>query len=327
MRFVIVVCLLAVFGYVQGQDFYYEVSSEERIYEPFFDGTKLNNGIWSDPSYSFDTDFPVNMRGTLYDNIQITTEGTGGSLRFNNQSGDFTYMALAIVDLMDRGRANPPKSLSPIRHKTTGPVGDRVLTLQYHNCGFAVPISENLDNSDYLEFQLMIYERTGNIEVAYGERSLPNYPSIISDTQGNTIAFFKNFDSNYFQDSMFYLVNNPDVPEISFIRNGQSAPNLWQTEPQENTVIRFTPRNSGTRNVIDFDAHFKMHQTADALFIESLEIGRQFDVSIYNMNGLELRQQLSENERISIALEDIPFGIYVVTITTEKGMSSTQIIR
>lgn len=326
MKLKLVVCCLLLSGIVSAQEFPYDVTTDSRIFFPFFDGIKLINTVWDDPSLKFNATFPLEIMGEEYTKIHITPEGTGGSIQFSDINGNSTYIALSVVDLMDRGRAIPPKPLSAIRHKTIGTTGNREFIIQYYNVGFANPITDLGDGSDFIHMQLRFYEADGVIEVCYGARNLPNYNRIISDTQGNTIAFFDEFNSNYYQESMFYLTNTPANPQVSFVQDGIAASDLWQEEPAEDQVIRFTPRMSGVRNnIVDFDQHFTFKQSANEIVIESLLTGDEFTVSSFDVQGkmMQMATQRSTNHQINTS--DWPTGMYVLTIESEHGPASKKI--
>ncbi len=311
MRFVLLVCLAFMASRSFSQEFNYTVTNVQRAYVPFYDGTRLNSGIWSDPSYHFEAGFPLLIRDEYFEDLHITPEGTGGSIKFLNDQGAYTYMAFSIVDLMDRGRLNPPKSLSSIRYKTVGIVGERIFIIQYHNCGFANPITDLGDGSDFIHVQIHFHEQDGAIEVIYGERDLPNYNRIISDTQGNTIAFFKQFDGNYYQDSMFYLKNDPDFPEIDFIENGQVIDNLWQKEPDVNRAIRFQPKNSHTNAVHEFSNFFLLTQHNDRLRISSNSI-KNSNLRLFNIQGQLVSSIQMTSGHAEISTASLSSGIYLI---------------
>ncbi len=327
MRQLILVVLILLAGFVRAQEFPFDVSTEEEDFIPFFDGIKLTSGIWDDPSFEFDCPFPIKLLNGEYKNLHITPEGTGGSIKFSDDVGNFEYMAISIVDLMDRGRALPPKPLSSIRYKTIGTSGDRIFLVQYYNCGFANPITDISDGSDFIHLQMRFYESDGSFEVHYGARNLPNYNRIISDTQGNTLAFFKNFDANYFQDSMYYLKNSPHIPEVAFIENGIVIPDLWQEEPMENQVIRFIPKNVGTKNKsIPFDEKFSFLQSSDLLTIEALEEGSQFETTVYNSDGSQVKGPKKHWNSAELDISPFASGTYILAVKLNFGISSRPFI-
>ena len=308
------------------QSFDYNVTSESQPFELFFNGTKLNNAIWDDPTFEFATPFPIAVMGELYDRIKIASEGTGGSLRFSSSAGDEAFMSFSIVDIADRGLANPPKSQSSIRHRLTGAPGSYVLTLQYYNFGFFDPINDLNDGSDFMHVQIKFYEFDGAIEVCYGERNLPNYSRIISSTQGNTIAFFKSYNSDLYPDSVWYLKNDPAVPEIQFITNGQSFPLLWQNEPIENAVIRFMPSSVPIHEQeINFNTHFSAFVSGGELIIQSKEPRDELDVSLYGMDGKKIYNSTFEGFEHRIESNNLNPGIYVIALNLSDGIVTQKI--
>ena len=308
------------------QVFDYDVSNDSKTFLPFFDGVRLNSSIWDDPTFEFTSSFPLSINGTDYNSIKIAPEGTGGSLRFSNSDGEKIYIAFSLVDLADRGLNNPPKSKSTIRYKTTGGVGNRTFAIQYYNCGFFDPINDLHDGSDFIHIQLIFHEATDIIEVAYGDRNLPNYNKIIAATQGNSIAFFEDFDNNFYPKNVWYLKNAPALPEIQYLVNGQSLPNLWQEEPEMNRVIRYKPKMVSVKeNNALFNEFFELYQQGSSLIFTSVSHQDYLEYTIFDLSGKELTADHLQGQEAVIPLENWASGNYLFVVHSASGVMSKQL--
>jgi hypothetical protein len=308
------------------QEFEYDVTNDSVVFYPFFDGVKLNSSIWDDPSYEFSSGFPLTIDGKDYNQIKIAPEGTGGSLRFRNSDGDQIYMAFSLVDLADRGLNNPPKSKSSIRYKTLGGPGNKIFIIQYYNCGFFDPINDLDDASDFIHLQIRFYEATDAIEIAYGDRNLPNYSKIIAATQGNSIAFFEGFDSNFYPENVWYLTNSPELPELEYVMDGQSLPNLWQAEPLENRVIRFTPQLSSiSKGEIVFDKMFNLFQSEQSLIFSSSRGIDQATYGLFDMSGKQVLTGRLVEQVAQISVQNLTTGTYLFVVNAPEGTSSRKV--
>jgi hypothetical protein len=134
---------------------------------------------WDDADYYHAIGFPVEVDSVTYDSMAI--ESNGSVIFYKNpadyqnifSSTDTLPVFIAYgeyisnyygADLHDR------PSGSPISYELSGTVGSRIAKVEWKNAGFYNDNGTNYEDS--INFQIWIYEGSGNIEYRYGTNSV-----------------------------------------------------------------------------------------------------------------------------------------------------------
>lgn len=144
----------------------YNFSIDTATYQSLSSSTSLNNGFSWTKNSSYTINFGFNF--TWYNHTSTTlTVMAGGGLSFpgsgNKQLRVFSHTDSGYL-LGDRDSTN---SISPIGYKVDGNSGNRILKIQWENAGFREWCASS-DTSDFVNFQIWLYEIGNRIEVHFG---------------------------------------------------------------------------------------------------------------------------------------------------------------
>ncbi len=177
----------------------YNFSVGKRNYEKLQESTLLiNEPLWDDPEFNI----PLEIEFTFFDQkleyLYCDDDGAlySDSIRWDSYDGIVPFGA----DLMDRSNdfnfGSQANSLSNISYVVQGEVGTRVQKIEWDNVGFYLDIEQDGVSTDFVNFQLWLYEETGTIEIHFGEMSVSNPDLVFEDLSGPLIGLFNEFDED-----------------------------------------------------------------------------------------------------------------------------------
>lgn len=312
----------------QAQTYNFSVASN--TYSNLTGNTSLNNGItWDDPNFAIPIGFSFQYYNTTFSTIYITDEGTGGALTNSSApSGVLPAMIPFWNDLIDRGynlsSGSSTGSLSNLSYKTEGAIGSRILKIEWNNAGFFYDLDGNGSSTDFVNFQLWLYETSNIFQVRFGSSSITHPSDSFEGETGPSIGFFPsvNFNTGNITANgivLSGLANNPTVNNTidQLYLNGM---------PSNGTTYIFTPSSLGLNNFEVNDlVRLYPNPIHDVFRIDnndkSIEIK---SVKIIDTNG-RLIKEFSALVEFNIA--ELNRGIYFAVIQTEKTQITKKIIK
>jgi hypothetical protein len=312
----------------QAQTYNFSVASN--TYSNLTGNTSLNNGItWDDPNFAIPIGFSFQYYNTTFSTIYITDEGTGGALTTSSvPSGVLPAMIPFWNDLIDRGydlsSGSSTGSLSNLSYKTEGVVGSRILKIEWNNAGFFYDLDGNGSSSDFVNFQLWLYETTNVFQVRFGPSSI-TYPSDSFEGEtGPAIGFFPSVNFNTGDITVNGIVlsgltSNPTV-------NNTTDQLFLNGMPSNGTTYIFTPSSLGLNNFEKNDlVRLYPNPIHDTFAIDNKDKSVEIkSVKIMDTNG-RLIKEFSDLEELNIG--ELNNGIYFAIIQTEKGQIIKKIIK
>src|SRR5688572_13175295 len=165
-RLLFFVLLMA--GQLNGQTYYF--AAENANYTPIQGGQSLVSGVWDNPQLTIPIGFEFEFYGETISELYLPSYFSIVSLV---ESTDFVTSLFALfgADLVDRGFIEGTQ-LSTIKSSVTGNAGFRVFTLEFDNAGFYGDLFLNGTSTDYVSFQLKLYEENGDIVYHFGPNSV-----------------------------------------------------------------------------------------------------------------------------------------------------------
>src|SRR5690554_3055563 len=150
----------------------YDFESFNEPYEDLVGGISLNNGqVWDDPEFEIPLGFELKISTHQFDKLYIVSWTTGGILSSHPvDTGVLPILGLLAQDIIDLGYFSG-MSQSPLSYLTEGEPGARITKIEWNNVGF---IGEII-TSDFINFQLWVYEGSNIVEYRYGPSQI-NYP-------------------------------------------------------------------------------------------------------------------------------------------------------
>ena len=237
---------LATFAVAYSQ-FPYSATVLNEYYLPLDNPTSLGIEVgWDDPEVQIPLDFSIDLDGNNSGGI-LMLGGTGEMLMNTTENGLLNILWPISLDVMDIG-AVEAEEFSSIQYQVTGESPNRILKVEWDECGLYEEISDLGTTSVRLNFQTWIYESGGIIEYRFGPNTL-NEDSLQVDFLSSGIIL--GFDYDYYTGTFYTASGDADAPDWSltddFYQWYYSGTNLSGV-PVESTVYRFGPTVSVAEN-------------------------------------------------------------------------------
>ena len=215
-------------------------------YNNLTNSTSLNNGsTWDDPDFAIPVGFNFEMLGTTSSQIYMEGAWFGATLSLNNcPVGSQNFFLLPeAADVIDRGYLTG-NSLSNISYKLDGFFGNRILKIEWNNVSFS---GGNIDAgniyTDYVNFQVWLYEIDNAIEYRYGPNDIPNPSQIYDGETGTAPSILPQYDCdiNDWLGSLYSVEGNPLNPILTTIDPNTGSFNFLNDVIPNGMVYRFSP--------------------------------------------------------------------------------------
>jgi hypothetical protein len=282
-----------------------------QTYTPISGGIDINSGqVWDDPEVRIPIPFNCEILTVNNPDSLDFEVGTGGLLGALNYSMPVKGALLIPMesDLIDRGYITQV-SQSSIKYVVEGMAPNRILKIQWENCGSFDELDINGTLDEFINFQMWLYEGSNIIEYRYGPQSstLTNMywhygePGITNGLlEIDLIAF--NIQNEHFLSGP---ANNPTMVNTMTTLVGM---------PANGTVYQFDPNGlSIDRPDIQGFSAIYPNPIESEFFVDGAFEGG--NVTVIDANGkMVLSGRLSG---VRGELSDLPKGIYFLKV--EKG--------
>ncbi len=196
---------------------YYSFSVSNGAYTELENPISLNNGqVWNVLELGFPIGFNFPYFNSVVDSLFFFQDGSSSTLSSSIEEGGIHQLFMPFgAALVDRGYGTSV-SQSPLSYKLIGLPGSRVFKIEWKNAGLYGELQFNGTTSDYVNFQMWLYEISGNIEIHYGP-SLFNYPQFdFTFESGPVVSFVPTYDwdQDLFSPNSLWLTGNPINPEM-----------------------------------------------------------------------------------------------------------------
>ena len=133
---------------------------------------------WDDPEVQIPLDFSIDIDGNNTGGI-LMLGGTGEMLMNTTENGLLNILWPISLDVMDIG-AVEAEEFSSIQYQVTGESPNRILKVEWDNCGSYDRFPSLEPPHCAISFQIWIYESGGIIEYRFGSNTIP--PDFIGST-------------------------------------------------------------------------------------------------------------------------------------------------
>ncbi len=318
----------------------YNFSVTNGTYSNLTESTSLNNGMtWDDPQFQVPIGFSFEYFNTAITELFISGWGYGGELTTSESAeGTAPYLSPFGSDLIDRGYdffldTITSGSLSNISYKLDGTAGSRVLKIEWNNAGFFSDIYDDFVSTDFVNFQLWLYEGSNDIEIHFGPSSITNPELSFDSLSGTYIGLFSslNFDDYGETASGIALLGNPSSPTATNVSTAFSLNDYMNGAPSNGTIYKFsTGVNVGLLSHSTRSKDFSIYPNPSKDFIRissnkinALDIQ---SVAIIDIKGQLIKQvnSLTDNK---IDISDLNTGVYTVRITSNSEIINKKLIK
>lgn len=312
---------VALFGSALGQ-FPYSATVLNEYYLELDNPTALEIGIgWDDPEEQIPLEFSLDIDGTASGGI-LMVGGTGEMLMNNAENGLLNILWPISLDVMDIG-AVEAEEFSSIRYQTTGEAPNRILKVEWNECGLYDEISSAGTTSARINFQTWVYESGGIIEYRFGPNTLNDS---VYDPEFLTSGIILGFDYDAYDGTFYTASGDATDPDWSltddFYQWYYSGANLSGV-PVEGTVYRFGPATDIPSNAPATATFFTYpNPTAGAAWIQNGPAAAEFQV--FDATGRAVHAfYLGAGAQSLLPSEAWASGTYTVRSINILGQAST----
>lgn len=312
---------VALFGTALSQ-FPYSATVLNEYYVELDNPTELELEIgWDDPVEQIPTEFPLNLDGSGTGGI-LMLGGTGEMLIGTAENGDMNILWPISLDIMDIG-AVEAEEFSSIRYQTTGEAPNRILKVEWRECGLYEEISSAGTTSARINFQTWIYESGGVIEYRFGPNTLSDS---LYDPEFLTSGIILDFDYDYYNGSFYTASGDPSAPDWAlsddYYQWYYSGSDLAGV-PVEGTVYRFGPATD-IHSVAEAANTFMTYPnpSVGTAWVQNGPVAAEFQV--FDATGRPVHAfYLGAGSQSQLPADTWAQGTYTVRSITTFGQSST----
>lgn len=305
----------------------YNFSVHNQTYTPLTNAISMNGAvIWDDESFKVPMGFTFTVNGVSIDSFNLLLAQLIGE----DTTAIFSGFSTVGADLWDKGSVSRSISMSPIRYQVSGAAPNRIFKAEVFNAGFYDEFDMFGTNSDYLSFQVWLYETSNVFEIHFGASNINHASDYFSIGAGKPlVGYFRNLDlDNGVASKLYYLKGNPVSPLIDSTSDLTTFSDGLNSFPSEGTIYRFAPKTTTVTDVINLiKVRVYPTITADQVFIDNDETD-EVSYLIYSTDARQVGKQGTLLKGInSIGLVDMPKGVYVVQLQSKVGFRTHRIIK
>jgi hypothetical protein len=303
--------------------FSYTFSKSTGTYQDLTGATSLNNNqTWDDPAYIVPMDFPFTMFGKTIDSLSFDFSLGGSLMGFCGSDSLYETGLLPFeADLVDLGHFGAAgTSLSPLSYKVEqgSMPWNRILKIEWKNVGSY----DDTTYTDYVNFQLWLYEGSDDIEIHYGPSSIAVDTLFFYGESGPLVGALQMNPLNFDLANINLLAGTATSPSltdsIAFVEGAPVDGTIYKfsnqvsgmDSPNAQNILRAYPNPVSGTLTLEWEAHIAL-------------------VSLYNGMGQQVvEEKLSPNNRKHpLNLSGLAPGLYHLHLQTAKGLMIQTIVK
>jgi len=299
----------------------YEFSVYTAPYTPVPNLISLNGKMtFDDPDFTIPFGFNFPYYGKVLDSLH-TGLGYGSTLYDpNEQSDSLSFLSPFGADILDRGldpsTFDPgPGALSTLGYSTTGAIGSRILKIEWRNIGFYGDLDDDGVSEDSANVQCWLYEN-GIIEMRFGESLITDATRDFDGDIGPWVAIYPYRDTvNHTFGDGIGLFGPPSDPLYDAFLTNYS---ILDSIPPKNTVYRFTPESTGTRDILAQEQIKLLGNPVNSILAWQPNFNQKIvSLLIYDAQGKVLHRSVPNDAKIDVG--NLSPGTYFGRWQTDDG--------
>jgi hypothetical protein len=287
--------------------------------------------IWDFKTISLPIGISFEFGNVEFEQFLLSTEGAVYNVsRIDSNTHEATIIVPFASYYSDRGLAagydkvGEPGGFSDLSYKVDEIQGEQVLKFEWKNLGLIEQIESDGISTDFVNFQLWLFEKSNKIEFRYGPSSLTksNFEEYFSSRDGFLCGLI-DFDSGLenITKNSFLISGPPTNPrieygnEIIYDNNGFGAGTGLSDFPDEGTVYRFiwdkTTSSHNVRSLTEAKLEIYPNPASDFLIIKTLEENVDVSIEIFGLDGM--RQQITHDFQENLVdISSLSPGFYLL---------------
>ena len=332
IKSIIVVVFIALSINLKAQTYNFSVSTG--TYTDLSGSTSINEGsTWDDPDLIVPIGFDFQLFDTTLSELVLGDGVFGGLQSIDMNSGLWPAVVYYGVDLVDRGYdvdqgSAVTGSLSNISYLVEGDAGSRICKIEWNNAGFYFELADDLVSEDFTNLQIWLYEGTNEFEIHFGPSSISQPFLSFLGTTGPGFALISSIDIDIddIDGEAYSLTGDSSSPVMEEITSLYDDLDYLEGNAPEGTIYRFSRNTTGLAEVqqpVSFSVYPNPAKDQFSVVIKNEEIKVEA-ISILDNYGRLVK--LAEANANQINVSDLVSGVYVVQITTDRGLSTQKLI-
>jgi hypothetical protein len=286
--------------------FPYTISTFTSPYTELQDASVITSAVnWDDFSVPATVPFSFEFFGLPINQFAVADPGCL-LLGFVNDSTAYTFSPL----FADVRNASGEELVSQVANATDGAPGNQIFKVEWKNAGLYY---DTLGN-DRINMQLWIYESDMSIEFRYGVCSIADSASYGTFNGPAGIAFEGLNINNGSALNLWVINGNPSSPQVDnllSLADIATFQNFFNTIPENNLVIRFSPLVTSTQEQIAF-APFSVYPTLAKDHLMIANPGGSASFVVCDLSGKQVLSGLLREGMNRLNIEHVESGIYFV---------------
>lgn len=317
---------------LQAQTYNFSVSTG--TYTDLSGSTSVNEGsTWDDPEFIVPIGFDFQLFDTTLSELVLGDGIFGGLRSVDMNSGLWPAVIYYGSDFVDRGYevgqgSAVTGSLSNISYLVEGDTGSRICKIEWNNAGFYFELADDNVSEDFTNLQIWLYEGTNEFEIHFGPSSISQpFLSFLGAT-GPGFVLISSIDINTddIDDEAYSLTGDSSSPVMEEITSIYDDLDYIEGNAPEGTIYRFSRNTTGLAEIqqpVSFSVYPNPAKDQFSVVIENDEVEVEA-ISILDNHGRLVKLAAANVNQINVS--DLVNGVYVVQITTDKGLSTQKLI-
>lgn len=222
----------------------------------------------------------------------------------NEEDSELLFLVpFGSPQLQNRAMAAGSNEMSDISTKIEGDVGERIMKIQYRNAGLAGEIDSLGVSTDFVNFQLWLYEATNAIEIHYGNYQITNENISFEGASGPSFGM-------YMIEEEILETGDPDV--AIFLENDPMSPDLMrETSDVESRALSGMPPTGMIYTLSPIADTTSTTNTTEILWMEGVDV---------------FPNPTAGTLQISVENQDLVGADYVLTSMTGKVIAQGEAV-
>ena len=279
----------------------YSLNVGNQPYQELTSPTDITGGnLWDDETWQLPLGFNMQLFDSSFSILSLNSNG----FLFDSIGGVEIIIGMTRLDLLDGAFLIDFNNPIPITYKTEGNVGNQICKVQWKQANVWGQDSNNVVN-----YQIWLYEQTGNIEFRFDTLVLATMPTF-SVQKLTTIPFF---------DDGISLLGNPSSPTTSNLINQQL--NSVPITGTVYTFVRSVTANIQENNLLSWS--FYPNPSNGIININN----QKAELTNYHITALNGQQVLSNTivaGKNKIDITSLAEGCYFLKVISTEGNVNTK---
>lgn len=224
----LVIAFLLLAGIAQAQSFDYTTATSSGTYQALTGATTVSpNTDWTNSRFRIPIGFTFTFADSSFDTVSVEVRGF---VKFDDERSVLMFYNATC-------KPDSNNNYSVLSYSTTGTAGNKIFKLQFANCGYDKP-----NPSEYMNFQLWLYEQDGKVEIHTGPVSYPGYVVDPEEEIPTPLVGLINPMQNWSTSSSLLISGDPASPTYQAVPTGNDLVYM-NCVPPADKIYSFTPSN------------------------------------------------------------------------------------